>query len=54
MKSRIFILLAITAIVTLSFTFVTVQANKTGVKPESTSTARQNAPVGGFAMEEAL
>jgi hypothetical protein len=54
MKSRILILLAITAIVTLSFTFVTVQANKSGVKAESTSPVSQNAPVGGFAMEGAL
>jgi hypothetical protein len=54
MKTRILVLLAITAIVTLSFTFVTVRANKTEAKPETTSVAAETAPIGGFAMEEAL
>lgn len=52
MKTRIIILLAASAIVTLSFTFVSVKRN-TPVKevPAQTSVV-ENEPVGGFVAED--
>jgi len=52
MKTRIVVLLAISALATLSFTFKT--STKTGKKPAS-QTAQQkqnNEPIGGFVSED--
>lgn len=51
MKTKIIVLLALTAIVTLSFTFASrSEANK--VKAEATSKNTADAPAGGFASSE--
>jgi hypothetical protein len=54
MKTKIFILLAASAIVTLSFTFVTVRGKEAHRQPTTTTTApaHTTAPAGGFAMED--
>jgi uncharacterized membrane protein YjfL (UPF0719 family) len=58
MKFKTLSLLAVAVVVTLSFTFASVQQNKAvkEVKVENTSTsaAVDNAPAGGFALEDKL
>ncbi len=49
MKTKIIILLALTAIVTFSFTFASVK--KTTIK-ETTTQQNHNEPVGGFVSED--
>mgnify|MGYP003482951141 CR=1 FL=1 len=49
MKNKIILLIALTTIVTLSFTFASVK--KTEVK-ETTTQQTQNEPVGGFVSED--
>jgi len=52
MKFRIIILIAISAIVTLSFSFASVNENHTKVKQQPSSSLGDSAPVGGFAFDE--
>lgn len=53
MKTRIILFLAISAIITLSFTFATVTASKQP-KTESPVERTSNEPVGGFVAEDQL
>jgi hypothetical protein len=53
MKTRIFILLAVTAVITLSFTFITVKS-KTEASIRKVATTPQDAPVGGFVLQDEL
>jgi hypothetical protein len=50
MKTKIILLLVISAIITLSFTVVSVKSHKQTTEVANTS----NEPVGGFAAEEKL
>jgi len=50
MKIRIIILVAISAIVTLSFTFTSVKDNQK--KTQSTARLSGNEPIGGFVSDE--
>ncbi|MBT1687924.1 hypothetical protein [Dawidia soli] len=54
MKTKIIILLAVSAVITLSFTFVTVRGKEAPqtVKTETHTRAAGLAPAGGFAMED--
>jgi hypothetical protein len=56
MKTKVIILLAASALVTLSFTFVTVRGKEApqAVKTETTNTsaAEASAPAGGFTMAD--
>ncbi|MBT1711602.1 hypothetical protein KK062_25385 [Fulvivirgaceae bacterium PWU5] len=56
MKTKVIILLAASALITLSFTFVTVrgkEAPQAAVKTEiNTSAAEASAPAGGFTMAD--
>jgi hypothetical protein len=54
MKTRVIIFLAITAVITLSFTFITVKSQKASSSVQIQSAKSQTSPVGGFAMEDAL
>ncbi len=52
MKTRIIILLAISAVATLSFTFkATTKANKPAAK-QGTQQKQSNEPLGGFVSED--
>lgn len=54
MKTKVIILLAASALITLSFTFVTVRGKEApqAVKTETNTRAAGLAPAGGFAMED--
>ncbi|MEJ7646692.1 MAG: hypothetical protein WKF87_19000 [Chryseolinea sp.] len=51
MKTKIMLLLAGAAVVTLSFTYAST-TNRAEQKQVITSVSNQSAPAGGFAMEE--
>jgi hypothetical protein len=53
MKTRIILLLAVSAVVTLSFTVVSVSHPKKG-NTEGTIEAKAHEPIGGFAAEDKL
>ena len=53
MKTRILLFLAVSAVVTLSFTFASVSTSK-NEKVETTSQTPPNEPVGGFISEDKL
>jgi hypothetical protein len=50
MKTKIFLLIAGAAVVTLSFTFAST--SRTDKKITTTSTAAANEPAGGFMLED--
>jgi hypothetical protein len=50
MKSKIFILIAVCAVVTLSFTFNSVKKSENKVEQQTSS--NDNAPAGGLASED--
>lgn len=50
MKSKIFILIAVCSIITLSFTFTSVKKSENKVSPQTSST--DSGTSGGFASEE--
>ena len=52
MKTKILIFVAVTAIVTLSFTFTSVKTESKKVSPHSSTSSNGNAPVGGFSFDE--
>ncbi|HYF71099.1 MAG TPA: hypothetical protein VD884_23380 [Ohtaekwangia sp.] len=53
MKTKNIVLLAISALMTLSFTFVSVNSSKTE-KSSPKSEVAQSEPLGGFALEDKL
>jgi len=53
MKTRLILFISIAAVVTLSFTFASVQTSKPA-KVENTSKNEVNEPAGGFISEEKL
>lgn len=53
MKNKIIILIAISAAVTLSFTFASKRST-TSAKSELSNKAADQAPIGGFALEDKL
>lgn len=54
MKTKIIILIAISAVATLSFTFASAKRGTTSPKSELSNKAADNAPIGGFALEDKL
>jgi hypothetical protein len=52
MKAKLLTLIAITAVVTLSFTFASVKESPKKSKVQTTASAHANEPVGGFVFEE--
>jgi hypothetical protein len=53
MKTRIILFLAISAISTLSFTFISIN-NKDKKPTEQSNTNAVNAPIGGFMAEDKI
>ncbi len=54
MKTKIIILIAISAVVTLSFTFASAKKNVTSSSLSPSNKVSDEAPIGGFAMEDKL
>ena len=52
MKTRILLFLAVAAVLTLSFTFITVTKSKPNTEVASSSI--QSAPIGGFVLEDEI
>ncbi len=53
MKTKIITLLAVSALVTLSFTIISVKQAETKTEPAgATNSSVQNEPIGGFASED--
>lgn len=52
MKTKVIILLALSAIATLSFTFSSVNKSVKGSKDVTTENQAQNEPAGGFVSED--
>jgi hypothetical protein len=53
MKNKVILLIAVSAIVTLSFTFASSKRAALS-KPPTSNNEAQDAPVGGFALEDKL
>jgi hypothetical protein len=55
MKTKIIILVAVSAVVTLSFTFASTNRTTASQKPSNISNkAAEEAPMGGFVIEDKL
>jgi hypothetical protein len=52
MKAKLLTLIAVTAVVTLSFTFASVKESPKKSKAHTAKSPNGNEPVGGFAFEE--
>jgi hypothetical protein len=52
MKAKLLTLIAITAIVTLSFTFASVKESPKKSKIQTTASSHSTEPVGGFVFDE--
>ena len=54
MKTKIIIIIAISAVITLSFTFVSAKRTTQSPRASISNKNANDAPVGGFAMEDKL
>lgn len=54
MKSKILILIGITAVATLSFTFVSVKKTEPKAEPVIETQEQHSEPIGGFASEDPI
>jgi hypothetical protein len=54
MKTKIIILIAVSAVVTLSFTFASTKRTTVSSSANQSNRAAQEAPIGGFALEDKL
>jgi hypothetical protein len=52
MKAKLLTLIAVTAVVTLSFTYASVKEAPKKSKGQTTTGSNVNEPVGGFALDE--
>lgn len=54
MKTKIIILIAVSAVVTLSFTFASAKRATISSKPNISNKSDDKAPIGGFGLEDKL
>ncbi len=54
MKTKLIILIAVSAVITLSFTFASAKRTTVSSNASRSDKAAQEAPIGGFALEDKL